>query len=264
MAISTGVEGTFRLGDVFSKSFSVFGRHFVVFVILAVIANVPYYLFGLFAAPGSTPTFNPWALLVLPVGFVCNMIATGTITYGVVQDLRGGAVSIGQAIAVAAGRFLRMIGVALSVGILMVLMFLPPIIASAALGGGFVGGIATMVWAAVFYCIITCMFFVAAPVCVAERAGVIASLSRSRFLTKGHRWQIFGAFILIFVLALIVVAVAAAAAVVMIGAGGATIVTYGVQGLFGAFGSVLAAVFYYQLRVAKEGVDLAKIASVFD
>jgi hypothetical protein len=264
MAISTSVEGTFRLGDVFSKSFSVFGRHFVVFVILAVIANVPYYLFGLFAAPGSTPTFNPWALLVLPVGFVCNMIATGTITYGVVQDLRGGAVSIGQAIAVAAGRFLRMIGVALSVGILMVLMFLPPIIASAALGGGFVGGIATMVWAAVFYCIITCMFFVAAPVCVAERAGVIASLSRSRFLTKGHRWQIFGAFILIFVLALIVVAVAAAAAVVMIGAGGATIVTYGVQGLFGAFGSVLAAVFYYQLRVAKEGVDLAKIASVFD
>jgi hypothetical protein len=263
MAISASVEGTFRLGDVFNKSFSVFGRHFVVFVILAAIANVPYYLFGLFAAPGRTIIFNPWALLVMPVGFICNMIATGTITYGVVQDLRGGAVSIGEAIAIAAGRFLRMIGVALSVGILMVLMFLPPIIASAALGGGFVGGIATMVWAAVFYCIITCMFFVAAPVCVAERAGVIASLSRSRFLTKGHRWQIFGAFILIFVLALIVVAVAAGA-VVMMGAGGATIVTYGVQGVFGAFGSVMAAVFYYQLRVAKEGIDLAKIASVFD
>jgi len=41
MAISTGVEGTFRLGDVFGKSFAVYGRHVVAFIILTVIANLP-------------------------------------------------------------------------------------------------------------------------------------------------------------------------------------------------------------------------------
>src|SRR5258708_3993683 len=127
MTMSLGVEGPFRLGDVFSKSFSVFGRHFVAFVILAVIANVPYYLFGLLVSLSLTPTFNPWAFLVLPVGFVCNTIATGTITYGVVQDLRGGAVSIGEAIAAAARRFLRMIAVGVSGGIPIVCAILLPV-----------------------------------------------------------------------------------------------------------------------------------------
>jgi hypothetical protein len=46
--------------------------------------------------------------------------------------------------------------------------------------------------------------------------------------------------------------------------GAPTILQNAVQAIFGAFIAVLAAVLYYQLRVAKEGVDLAKIASVFD
>jgi hypothetical protein len=104
---------------------------------------------------------------------------------------------------------------------------------------------------------------VAAPVCIAEREGVGASLSRSRFLTKGHRWQIFGAMVLIAVLGLILIGVLTTAAF-MTGPIGLTVVFDGVQAVFGAFYAVMAAVFYYQLRVAKEGVDLAKIASVFD
>jgi hypothetical protein len=260
MAMSHGIEGTFRLGDVFSKSFGMFGRHFVAFFTLTVIANIPNYVFQWAymsppAAPGALPAFNPWAFLALPVGIVCSTIATGAITYGVVQDLRDGPVSIGEAIAVAARRFLPMFGVALAVGTLvflgMILLVVP----------GF---------------IVACMYFVAAPVCIAERAGVGASLRRSRFLTKGHRWQIFGASLLIVVLGLIVAGVIAAAVVgtaLMIGpgeatilqnAGAPTILQNAVQAIFGAFIAVLAAVLYYQLRVAKEGVDLAKIASVFD
>jgi len=260
MAISTGVEGTFRLGDAFSKSFSAFGRHFMTFFLLTVIANIPNYVFQWAsvsppAAPGALPAFNPWAFLVLPVGILCSTIATGAITYGVVQDLRDGPVSIGEAIAIAARRFLPMFGVALAVGILV-----------------FLGSILLVVPGL----IVGCMYFVAAPVCIAERAGVGASLRRSRFLTKGHRWQIFGAYLLIIVLGVIVVGVIAAGvagAILMIGPGGAsilrntgaaTIVQDAVQAIFGAFIAVLAAVFYYQLRVAKEGIDVTKIASVFD
>ena len=44
MAISASVEGTFRLGDVFSKAFRVFGRHIIAFFLLAVLANLPAYL----------------------------------------------------------------------------------------------------------------------------------------------------------------------------------------------------------------------------
>ena len=246
MAMSHGTEGTFRLGDVFSKSFGMFGRHFLVFLLITVIAHIPTYVFQWTfaptpAAPGDIPTLNPWALLALPVGVVCSTIATGAMTYGVVQDLRGGPVSIGEAIAIAARRFLPMFGVALVVGILWLLGLILLVVP------GF---------------IVVCMYFVAAPVCIAERAGIGASLRRSRFLTKGHRWQIFGAFLLILILGLIAAGVIFEA-ISMFGSI-ARIVQNAVQAIFATFNAVLAGVFYYQLRVAKEGVDLAKIASVFD
>jgi len=50
----------------------------------------------------------------------------------------------------------------------------------------------------------------------------------------------------------------------VVGEIGSKIVGFAVQAVFGAFIAVLAAVLYYQLRVAKEGIDLAKIASVFE
>jgi hypothetical protein len=251
MAMSHGTEGTFRLGDVFSKSFGMFGRHFVAFFLLTVIANIPNYVFqwGFApttpAAPGEIPTFNPWILLALPVGIVCSTIATGAMTYGVVQDLRSGPVSIGEAIAVAARRFLPMIGVAFAVGILAVLGFI-------------------LLVFPLF--IVMCMYFVAAPVCIAEREGVGASLRRSRFLTKGHRWQIFGALFLVLIISLIAGGAVAGAigAASIVGATTVTIFQGAVNAVLGAFYAVMTAVFYYHLRVAKEGVDLAKIASVFD
>jgi hypothetical protein len=264
MSTSYGTEGTFRLGQAFSQSFSVFGRHFVAFVVLTVLANIPNYVFQWGstptpAAPGALPEFDPWAVLggvlALPVSIACSTIATGAITYGVVQDLRDEPVSIGEAIAIAARRVLPMFGVALVVGILVFLgsvLFVVP---------GF---------------IVACMYFVAAPVCIAEREGVGGSLRRSRFLTKGHRWKIFGAFLLILVPGLIVVGVIAAGvfgagfsidpggAPMLQNVGAATVAQDAVAAVFGAFYAVLVAVFYYHLRVAKEGVDLAKIASVFD
>jgi hypothetical protein len=264
MSMSYGTEGTFRLGQAFSQSFSMFGRHFVAFVALTVLANIPNYAFQWAfaptpAAPGALPAVNPWALLAAPVGvifsIICSTIATGAITYGVVQDLRDVPVSIGEAIAIAAHRVLPMFGVALAVGILWLLGLILLVVP------GF---------------IVACMYFVAAPVCIAEREGVGGSLRRSRFLTKGHRWKIFGALLLIIVLGLIVVGAIAAGvmgggfsigpsgAPTLRNAGAATIAQNAVAAVFGAFYAVLVAVFYYHLRVAKEGVDLAKVASVFD
>jgi hypothetical protein len=41
---STGRKGTYGLSDVFSKAFSVFGRHIVEFFLLAVLTNLPAYV----------------------------------------------------------------------------------------------------------------------------------------------------------------------------------------------------------------------------
>jgi hypothetical protein len=184
-------------------------------------------------------------LLTMLVWIVCWMIANGAMTYGVIQDLRDGNASIRQAIAIAARRFWPIIGVAISVGFLTglasVLLLVPGAIA-------------------------LCMLYVAAPVCLAEQAG---ALSRSRFLTKGHRWQIFGAVLLIG----IVEAVASGVITGALSLGGAAatatspvlqVVSLILHTFFVAFNAVVAAVFYYQLRVAKEGIDLAKIAGVFE
>jgi len=113
-----------------------------------------------------------------------------------------------------------------------------------------------------------CTYFAAAPVCIAEQADIGVSLSRSRFLTRGHRWQIFRAFTLIFVCNLIVslmarmIATRIGADAGLVGADTERLIaSYLVQAVFLAFIAVVAAVLYRQLRVAKGGSD---IASVFD
>jgi hypothetical protein len=260
MAMSAGVEGTFRLGDVFSKAFRVFGRHIVAFFLIAVLANLPAYLVRLAIVQLATQRpivpLPSLGLLVTyssaPVTMICWAIANGAMTYGVVQDLRGQTMSMVQAGAIAVRRFLPLIGIAILVALLfwlgLTLLIVPGLI-------------------------VYCLYYVAAPACVAEQAGVRASLSRSRYLTKGHRLQIFGAGALIFILWLIInLAIASVSASTAIALGGPArtalravqIVSFVVQAFFGAFNAVLVGVFYYQLRVAKDGVDIDKIASVFD
>ena len=127
MTITAGVEGTFRLGDVFSKAIRVFGRHIIAFFLLAVLANLPAYLVRLgvvqlaTATPPATLLF-PFRVLLInyasaPVTMICWAIANGAMTYGVVQDLRGRTMSIAQASAIAVRRFLPLIGIAILVAL---------------------------------------------------------------------------------------------------------------------------------------------------
>jgi hypothetical protein len=104
----------------------------------------------------------------------------------------------------------------------------------------------------------SCLYYVAAPACIAEQVGIGASLSRSRFLTEGHRLQIFGAAALIWIVWLIVNLAIGSAVIARIGPfpmrlHALQIVSYVVPAFFGAFKAVLVGVFYYQLRVAKDG-----------
>jgi hypothetical protein len=110
------------------------------------------------------------------------------------------------------------------------------------------------------------LFFVVAPVCIAEQVNVGAALSRCRILTKGHRWQILGVILLISTLDLAIAIIwgNGAAPLAPVGAGSVIMIMHyavieGIWFVLGAFNAVLAAVFYDRLRLIKDGVDVAKI-----
>jgi len=113
-----------------------------------------------------------------------------------------------------------------------------------------------------------CLCFAATPVCTVEQNSIGVRLSRVRFLTEGHRRQICG---IVPLIAFIDVIVGTVANMAVRGIGayanliradiGRLIASYIVQVIFLAFIGVVAAVFYFQLRIAKDDVP---IPSVFD
>jgi uncharacterized membrane protein len=110
---------------------------------------------------------------------------------------------------------------------------------------------------------LACRYYVAMPACITENEGVFASMARSAGLTKGYRWQIFGVFLLVTVTTvlggMVIGFVAANFGPIVL-----QIASTVWQVLAGAFGAVVAAIVYYNLRVVKEGVDIDRIAQVFD
>jgi Uncharacterised protein family (UPF0259) len=238
--------GTFRLADVFSKTFAIYGRRFVPFIILTVIASIPNYiaiiLLGTPTAGSASASFGAGRVVLGLVDIATKSLAGGAVIYGVVQELRGRAFSVGDSVQVALGRVLPMLGVAICSTIVIAL-----------------GLVALLVPGL----ILACMYYVSTPVCVAERAGVFESMSRSSFLTKGFRWQVFGTFLLLLVAGIILGAIIGGIAA-MTGTIGFLISTQALGAIIGSFNGVLISVFYYELRVAKEGIDIEKIASVFD
>jgi hypothetical protein len=113
--------------------------------------------------------------------------------------------------------------------------------------------------------IVATMLFVATPVCVVERLGPFDSMERSAQLTKGQRWKIFGLLVLLGVPAVTVGAlIDTMAEVAGINQILASIAHVGWDATWGAAYAVLVIAVYHDLRVAKEGVDTAQIAAVFE
>jgi hypothetical protein len=89
-------------------------------------------------------------------------------------------------------------------------------------------------------------------------------MRRSGQLTRGHRWKVFGMVLLLFVVAALIGGVITA---LLRLTGSFVLVTLGTlawTGVWGAFYATIVVVTYHDLRVAKEGIDVHQIASVFD
>jgi hypothetical protein len=235
----------FRVGVVLSKTFSVFGSKLGSFLLLAFIPLIPVLgvtLIGL-AGPQSGPPASSFAAsggLSGLLTFVLGIVAQATTLYGAFQQMGDKPFSIAQSLSVGLRRTLPVFGVALLAGlgtVLAAMLFVVP-------------GI-----------IVACMLYVSVPACVIEKMGVTASLNRSALLTRGYRWQIFGLLALVTIAGLIV-------KLVLMWFGGVMLwgklLTFCWLVIATAFGAVLAAVVYHDLRVAKEGIDIDNLANVFD
>ena len=110
-----------------------------------------------------------------------------------------------------------------------------------------------------------CVYAVAVPACVVEGLGPIDSMSRSAFPTRGDRWRVFE------ILCLVYLGGIAIGQLVSFIATRITNDMVGVRHLLPLRNlrrrvqrAVALGVLYAQLRVAREGVDIAHIAAVFD
>lgn len=230
----------FRVGSLFGRSFGVFGRHFILFLIVSTLPALPSLL-----VVGSTR--NPGQLgagaLLLALGALLIPITQAVVLYGTFQDMREKPFGFAEAVSRGLARFFAIIGLGFCEGLALML------------------GLLLLVFPGF---ILMAMFFVALPACVVEKTGPIASLKRSAALTKGHKWKIFG------IVLLLALANIAGSAVLrwffapLDLAMAAAICGVIWNGLLTAFGSILVAVVYHDLRAAKEGIDIDRMAAVFD
>lgn len=239
-----GPRSTFQIGEALSKTFSVWGSNLLPLVLVTLIVNVPtlFFMRQELQAVG-TKDAQLWSALAQVSSGLMGVLATGAVTYAVVQQLRGRPCGMGEALSVGAARFFPVIGVALlsMLCILggLLLLFVPGVIASL-------------------------MLFVATPVAIIERPGVVASLKRSSELTKGVKLPLF-------VLLYLIIGIATGILMYTLGMGirSAELTTKWVvlgatHVLVQSFSAVLPAVIYVLLRKSRDGASVEDLAKVFD
>ncbi len=249
--------GDFRIGHVFNQAWWVFSRNFLTFMLVTGIASLPPLLIPQ-PVPGSS--VNPFenlgfALFTMLLMIILSVLSQAVVLYGAFQVMRGRPVNLAESARIGLRRFFPIVGLALSTGLLIGLA--SPLLVFPGL-------------------MLYTMWFVATPACVVEQLGPFRSMRRSRELTKGHRWKIFGLMLAIIIPALIFGAIVGMVVFMTLGAGtilglsAALATTLGRvvnliwSAVWTAFLAIVVVVTYHDLRVAKEGLDTEQIAAVFE
>jgi hypothetical protein len=109
------------------------------------------------------------------------------------------------------------------------------------------------------------IWYVIIPVTVVERPGIFAAFGRSAELTRGNRWRVFGISLVVGVIVWVINMLAGLTSLVTAGnASAVLLVGWIVAAVNLVIGSVVVAVVYYYLRIAREGGSIEDIAAVFD
>ncbi|HKU54784.1 MAG TPA: hypothetical protein VJP60_05435 [Rhizomicrobium sp.] len=245
----------FQIGRVVSRTFGVFARNFVTFLMVALLFMLPalavdFYLGtpNYFAA-GATRGWMFGALAAV-VQLLCPYLLSAALVRATITDLNGERPGLGSALSTGFALFLPVLALAL--------MSLFGIIVGSALL--LVPGLMLM-----------CGWSVVIPVRVTEHTGIMETFGRSWDLTKGYRWKIFGLLIMYFIVAIVLSLVVAlisgvsfAKAVTVVGSIPYISLTWLDSVIVGALAAVGAAAIYYELRTVKEGIAPQQLAAAFD
>ncbi len=245
-------EHPVTLGSLLRGAFGIWSRNLFGFSFVALVVYAPIVVFWL--SPRWIPGLHDLlyggeravaGLIGFALVALASQVATAAVTYGVIEQLAGRRTSVGAMIAVAVRR---------GPGVLLVavVVFLATM-----------AGVALLVVPGV---ILSLVLAVAVPVAVVERPGVLASLKRSAFLTRGHRWKILGLFITVNALGRFVdqIATGISASIAQSSPLGSFFVSHLAVAFMLGLPAVAAAIAYHDLRFAKEGTDTAQLAKVFE
>jgi hypothetical protein len=242
-------ESDFRVGRVLNRTTSVLSRNFLTFFVVTAVAHLPSLLLtrNSLVTEGASTQAVVQGFVLLLVGLVLMIVLStlsqAVVLYGAFQDMRGRQVSLSESLQVGLRRLLPIFGLAICMALLGMLAFIAFVIPAF---------------------IVFTRWFVATPVCVVEQAGPLQSMKRSAQLTKGHRWKVFGLMVLLIVISAIGGGIITTSFTTI---GGPILAAIGDvlwNGVWGAFYAIAVVVTYHDLRVAKEGIDIDQIASVFD
>lgn len=261
-AIDTG-HRVFTLGSVFSRGFGVMGgAATTVFGLSFIFSAIPQAIWGYIMPSflvGVTPADFARIYTVSILGGVIMMalslIVQGALVKVVTGHAEGRSVPLSDCIAIGVRKALPLLG-------LTILAFIGCMI-------GFILLVVPGIILALMWC-------VAGPALVDEGLGVIESFGRSRYLTKGARWKIFGLFLLLLVImwigmlvvGLVAMATGGAQAAVMAMSGQNPTILMTVVGLifntlFTGFWATLLTALFVELRNWKDGLDPGNLEEVF-
>jgi len=175
------------------------------------------------------------------LSFVCALLLQSALVRATIEDLNGKRPSFGDCIQIAIRFLLPTLAIGLLVGLgagLGLMLLIVP------------GIILWLGWS------------MAVPVLIQERRGVFGSMSRSRALTKGSRWSLFGLFLILIIIAMII-QWGMLLVLVLFGGIIAEIGAALVQTVVSMMLSIATAVSYVELRQAKEGASIDELAEIF-
>jgi uncharacterized membrane protein len=243
---------SFQIGRVFNNTFSVIRRNFLLCLVLALLfAGLPRLVLDLFfwnPAGGLKATAQELSaqqarltILALLSSMVFSAILQAALVRAAIADLNGKRPSIGDCFGTALYLILPVVGVAVLVALGLVLGLMLLVVP---------GIILWLRWS------------VSVPVMVGEHRGVFDSMARSRDLTKGHRWALFGFWIVIFAAAFGLQLVLTRF-VAVFGMTAVRFLELIMTVLVSVVTSIAPAVTYVELRQIKEGTSINELAEIF-
>jgi hypothetical protein len=240
----------FSIGSILGRSFSIFGKNIVSFLLLGVLLHIPslYMAYDIIAQLDAGTWDGESGVLPQLIAFFSGQMLAATLIYGTVMELRGMRASVGKCIQIGLVRALPVMLTAIVAGLAIVV------------------GVILLVVPGI---IVMTILYVAIPVAVVERPGVMASLSRSSELTSGYRMRIFGLVFVVFGAAVLInyLLTDMMTAAFLKDPSSLGTYLYAITGsgiFFAILGAIISGVVYHDLRAIKDGVNIDELAAVFE